>query len=425
MRTLLFVLCIATIGADRIDFLAGNGPLVLKPFLVLAPLIVILEGAAALRRAGAVRVTAEAQWFLVVQTALFYVLLVSVVWSLDTGLAFGRLALIIAEGYLCFLIVLLLANRPDRRSILVNGAAVGIALMLTFDVLQVVRWLNGSWGAWVELGGIVNIEPAMHGVLIPRPSGTALDSNRGGLLLLIYVILLWQFAATSRARSLLLSAGWIAMMVTLSRSTALAAIAACAGWLVWRGARLPRWAVGALAGTGLIVVLGLMLSQSAREIVLAAAEVLAGRVSISEGSSSDHLSLIARGWEVATTDLRSLFTGIGFGNSYIVLQDFFGGNKYANFHSMYITLLVEAGIMALVPLAVLMVYPFHSASVFRPIVLGMIFFNIFYQAHSEAMFWFVLALAWMLPELGGAARAAAESRVRIPRPLRAVAGLAE
>ena len=399
MRGLLFVLCIATIGADRIDLLAGGGPIVLKPFLILAPLIVLLEGAAVMRRGRGIKVSQDDRWFLIAQTALFCVLLVSVAWSFDMRLALGRLTLITVEGYLCFLVVLLLVNRGDRRDILVRAAVAGITMMLVMDGLQIGRWLDGSWGEWLELGGIVDITPAMYGPLIPRPSGLALDANRGGFLILMYIFMLWLLAPRTRSRAMLLTAAWLALLITLSRSTVLAAIVTSAGWLVWRGVRMPRATIGRIAAAGIAIVVTLLLSGAARELALATGEMLAGRVSLEEGSSSDHISLIARGWEVATGDVRTFLLGIGFGNSYLVLQDFFGGTKYANFHSMYITMLVEAGIIALLPMMVLMGYPFARASAVRPIVLGLVFFNIFYQAHAEAFFWFVLALAWMLPDV--------------------------
>lgn len=412
---LVFVALIATIGADRFDLLGGNGPVVLKPFLVLAPLVVVLEGARAIRRGGGPRISQDARWLLVAQTALLSILLVSVAWSLDMSLALGRLALMTVEAYLCFLAVLLLVNRADAREILVRGAVAGLGLMLVMDLLQVGRFLNEGFAGFLELGGVIDLSPTSYGGLIPRPSGVAVDPNRTGFLVLIYIFLLWLLAKPSARRTAVVAVGWVLLLITLSRSAILAAIFTTLGWLVWRGVRMRRTAIVAPAAAGTALVLLLVFSGATREAAMALGEMLAGRVSLSEGSSSDHLSLIARGWEVGTDDLSTLFFGIGFGNSYLVLQDFFGGTKYANFHSMYITFLVEAGMFSLVPVAVLMGYPFVRGSDFRPIVLGLIFFNIFYQAHSEAMFWLVLALAWMVPDAAGLWRHGSASG-RIGRP---------
>lgn len=421
MRPLLFVLWLATIGADRIDLLAGAGPVVLKPFLILSPIIIFIEGVEAIRGGRRVAVPQDARWFFVLQTALLCVLLVSVAWSLHIGLAFGRLALMITEGYLCFLVVLLLVNRPDAREVLVRGALVGMSLMLVMSGLQTASWIGVAVGP-LELGGIVDLSSASYGPLIPRPSGSPLDPNRGGFVFLIYVFLLLLLAPRSRIRSIMVAAGSLGLLLTLSRSALLAAVVTFAGWLVWRGIRIPRAVLGVAGAAGALLVGLLMFSGESRDALLAVGEILAGRVSVREGSSSDHISLIARGWDVGTADLRNLFLGVGFGNSYLILQDFFAGTKYANFHSMYITLLVEAGILALMPVLALMLYPFYRGSAFRPIVLGLIFFNIFYQAHSEAMFWLVLALAWMMPRVGDVGRPAAVRASLAPEQVRQLAG---
>lgn len=400
MRAYLYVLWIATIGADRLDLLAGAGPVVLKPFLMLSPIIIALELADAVRRDRALPMSPDAGWLFVVQSALLCVLLVSVAWSFDTTLALGRLALIVTEAYLCVAAAMLLVSRPDARGILRRGAVLGIVLMLVMDVVQVVRWLELPWFNFLTLGGVLELTPATYGPWLPRPSGVSVDANRGGFLLLLYMYLLWLLAPPSGRRSILVALAWFALLLTLSRSAVLAAIIVSAGWQIRRGFRLTRAAVGVTALVVTCFVGLLLFSGTAREAMLALGEVLAGRVSIREGSSSDHLTLLVRGWEIATSDLRTLLFGIGYGNSYLVLQDFFAGTKYANFHSMYVTLLVEAGVAALVPALALLLYPLLRAGAFWPLVAGLMAFNIFYQAHSEAMFWLVVALAWLYPAAG-------------------------
>ena len=45
MSDLALVLWVALLGADRIDILGGEGPVVLTPFYVLTPIVVWTEGA--------------------------------------------------------------------------------------------------------------------------------------------------------------------------------------------------------------------------------------------------------------------------------------------------------------------------------------------------------------------------------------------
>jgi hypothetical protein len=86
---------------------------------------------------------------------------------------------------------------------------------------------------------------------------------------------------------------------------------------------------------------------------------------------------------------------VGYGNSYLLLQDVFPGNKYGNFHSMYVTLAAEAGAIALLVGLLLVGVPVVIPGPFRPLIAGIAVFNVFYQSLAEPVFWFVLALAWM------------------------------
>ena len=74
----------------------------------------------------------------------------------------------------------------------------------------------------------------------------------------------------------------------------------------------------------------------------------------------------------------------------------FPGNKYGNFHSLYVTVMVESGIFALMSSLVLLGVPLIRGAQLRPMIAGLSVFNVFYQTLSEPLFWFVLALAWLL-----------------------------
>jgi hypothetical protein len=140
---------------------------------------------------------------------------------------------------------------------------------------------------------------------------------------------------------------------------------------------------------------------------LAVLEPLGARVSVGEGSSQMHLALIERGLIVATSSFHNALLGIGYGNGLMVLEDFFPGNRYANFHSYYVTLLAESGIVALALGLWLMVHPFLMRwGPFVPLVAGFMAFNLFYQSTTEPAFWLVLALAWLTAGDRGVGRSA-------------------
>jgi hypothetical protein len=122
---------------------------------------------------------------------------------------------------------------------------------------------------------------------------------------------------------------------------------------------------------------------------------IAGRLSTSEGSAQSHVQLLERGISEATRSVSRAFFGLGYGNSYAVLQDVFPANRYGNFHSLYVTMFAEAGIFALLLTLAAMTGPLVGGGVWRPLIAGTWAFNIFYQTTTEPIFWFVLALAWV------------------------------
>jgi hypothetical protein len=403
----LLVLWIATVGADRIDLLAGHGPLVLKPVLILSPLVLLASIRDHGPRFRTLPWPGDAAWFLLLLTTLLAILLASVTYAVDPGLAVRRWALLAVESYACLLVVLMLANRLDFRRVLLRGAQIGLILVIAFNVIQVIRWFSGSFGAVLEMGGVLDLTPSFYGHILPRPSGSSLDASRGGLLIVMYLFIIAGLAPRSRGRSVLLAAGVVMLIATLSRSAMLAAVVAGGLLAVRTPLRPSRALVGGVSAVAAALLAVLLFVPAARDFGGVVVDVVGGRLSMGEGSSREHFALIARGWEVATGSLRNLLLGIGFGNSFLELQDFYPGTKYANFHSLYVTLLVEAGLFSLVPVIVLLTVPLLRGGGLQPLIAGLVLFNVFYQAHVESAFWFILALAWVAP-------AALDAPARVP-----------
>lgn len=397
MSRALLVLWVATLGADRVDLLRGDGPFVLKPLLVLLAPILIVELLRLARRDRRLHIPPGTPWFFVALTTLICVFLVSLMLAQELGLGLRRLALLGVESYATLLIVLALANRVDWREILVRGAWLGLLLMAVFDLVQISRWAGGHAFGWLELGGVIDLTPATYGPWLPRPSGVAIDPNRGGLLTIIYLFVLTAYREGRRGSGLALLLGIPLLLLTLSRSAMLAAVVLAGVWLLRRRLGATPGGVVVLGMTGAVIAAALILSPALQGVTLEMFSVMGRRASVSEGSSSMHLSLISHGWEVATASVGSAVQGVGFGNSYLVLQEFFPGDKYGNFHSAYVTLLVEAGVVAVAIFLVLLVWPFLRGSSFAPLLAGLLAFNVFYQTHVEAAFWFVVALAWIMP----------------------------
>ncbi|MEJ2632453.1 MAG: hypothetical protein P8015_14795 [Acidihalobacter sp.] len=105
-------------------------------------------------------------------------------------------------------------------------------------------------------------------------------------------------------------------------------------------------------------------------------------------STNIHLSLLSEGIKVSGSSLKNLFLGVGWGTSYYYVSDFFGSNKYGNFHSQYISFLVQSGFLSLVGYCLLMVALVFSRVWYTAIAVGVA--CVFYEFQAEPTFWIIL-----------------------------------
>lgn len=410
MTTFLLVLWIALLGADRVNLLAGLGPFILTPFLILTPLVLALEGTRLGLARGTIRIPPRTVPFLGLAAALLAIVSVSALLGGDPPLSIKRTALLIAHMSGTFLggLVLLNQERPER--ILVRGAYLGLLLGLVFNVGQVYNWVTGNWDSGQEETELLfNLAPRTYGTILPRLSGTSIDQGQGGLLAVFFLFIVYRFAPRSRLRTAMLGLGGIFLVGTLARAAFLAAlVAAFALWLQDRSIRFTRPQVVGAAAVGIALSLVVLTFPPELETALGYLEPLTDRFSTREGSSRVHLALIEHGWFVATSSLHNALLGIGYGNGLSVLQDFFPGNRYANFHSLYVTLLAESGVFALGVGLVLLFTPLVLGGPFAPLLAGFLAFSVFYQANAEPTFWLILALAWLTAGPGRAGAASGD-----------------
>jgi hypothetical protein len=117
---------------------------------------------------------------------------------------------------------------------------------------------------------------------------------------------------------------------------------AAAWWQSARSGRSPIRMGGLVAIAASAAALYWLYARTSGEVDLAS--LLQERADFQAGASGGiHLDLIRRGLDVFGSSPWNFLFGIGVGNSPVVLQDFFPGNPYANFHSLYIAVLVEGG----------------------------------------------------------------------------------
>ncbi|MEO7456617.1 MAG: hypothetical protein ABIY52_10175 [Gemmatimonadaceae bacterium] len=391
----LFVLWIATIAADRIDLTGGAAGFLLTPFLALTPIVAASEILRRTLRRRPMVITRSALAFIFVVLALLAVIGASVYVSTDTTTSASRALLLGAQVLGTTTVVLAVFDRSELRFVMDRGAVAGLLLFALFDLLQIAVLL-GLVPQLVHFGpATADLMPSTYGGIVPRLSGTVVDQNRAGLVLVFYG---WAVAwrRPLRPRRNFLGLIVVLALATLSRSALTTALATITVLALERrlGALTARSLLVACAAI-VAVLATLLISPTLRENAGRSLEPLTQRLSFEEGSSQVHFTLIERGFKTGTESVARVFVGLGYGSGFTVLQDVFPGNRYASFHSLYVTMFAECGVFGLLLILVLVVTPLVRGGPYRALVAGAAVFNLFYQATNDPAFWMILAMAWL------------------------------
>jgi hypothetical protein len=395
---------IGLIGADRIDLLNNRVPFVVKPFLVLPPLVLLLH---LLRVAPSrifqftipppIRRTAP----FVVAASLFLLLtFASIPIGLDPERGLVAFSDLLLMAIFAYYILFRIWDDPEREKLILRSVKFALGAYILFCVGECIAWSLGlrmyiaRSGPWFES----TFAPGSLGDWLPALSGTTYDQNRSGFILVMYLVLLDKFVAKSRQTLVLRCVIGLLVFCTFSRSGILC-------WLAYHLCLPSFWkrlaslrAVLALGAIMVAISVACVVYQ--REILdlMAAweiADAVEYKVSMDPGSSgAGHVLLIQRGFDTWLKSPKTVFTGIGFAAAPKVLEDFFGNDRHGNFHSLYVNTLAEMGLPAFVVLMFLLLYPIFGRKGVLPGIAALMIFNVAYQVHMEPMFWFTLALSW-------------------------------
>jgi O-Antigen ligase len=406
LRKLQYTCLVGSIGlisADRIDLFGGHGPFALTPFLVLAPLVVLigllLTGLRG-RLHLAITPPIRRQVAFLAASSLFLLLsFASIPFGLDAErgiVAFSDLVLVAVLGY-CISVQIL--TEPAQERLIVRSVAFALLVYVIFCAGECIAWNHGLAMdqkplSWMES----TFAPQRFGLWAPRLSGTTVDPNRSGFVLTMYLALLDRFVAKSRFTLVLRFAIALLVLLTLSRSAMLCWLAyylfSNTFWTRLASRRVVVWLAASAIVSSLVCVV------YEKEIIgLAEAweisDAVSTRMSMDKGSTGEiHTMLIRRGFETWSTSTQTIITGIGFAAAPKVLRDFFGDDKYGNFHCLYVTVLAELGLAAFVVLMFLLCYPIVDRKGTLSCMVAIMIFNLSYQSHMEPVFWVVLALLW-------------------------------
>jgi O-antigen ligase len=395
---------IGLIGADRVDLFAGRGPFTLTPFLVLAPLVLLI-GILRTSPGGMFRLSItppiRRQEPFVIASGLFLALsFASASIGLDperSMVAFVDLFLVAVLGYFISLQIL---KEPDQEKLIVTSIAFGLIVYSVFCVAEFIAWSHGvvitaqREGSWLEW----TFGPGTLGPWAPTLSGTNYDSNRSGFVLTMYLALVDRFAPKSCYAPFFRIAIPLLIGLSLSRSGTLCWLAYyLSSRSFWRRLAsrrvLVRIAAVAIVGSLVFAVYQEQIIELAQAWEIA--DAVSAKMSMDPGSSGEsHILLIERGLKTWLTSTKTVMTGIGYAAAPKVLEDFFGNDKRGNFHNLYVTTLAEMGLPAFLVLLFLLIYPIFGRNGVVPCIAAILVFNVSYQTETEPMLWLMLALLW-------------------------------
>ena len=389
----LIALWIATLGADRFDLLGGAVPFALLPFHLLTAAVVATEWRRRLRLGNIGGLTREQGMYGALVLGLIALAAASVLRSADIGLSTNRVFLLAGTAVGTTLAIWGMSDREDLLPILARGAQLGLVLAVILDVVQLLSFAR-IVPEYVQVGP-ANIMLASHAYgIIPRLTALSADMNGSGGTLLMQTVLIALAGPQVRYRRGWIVLGAVLLLVTLSRSSLLAALPVLLLFpRVYQAGRAARLA---LAAGALLVAAGsaALFSEDLRATTGRALEPLAGRFDPNEGSAQTHAHLLFRGLAEATADVPRTLLGLGYGTSHRVLTDLFPGTKYGNFHTLYLQLWVESGVFPLLVFLVLLALSWRRAGALRGVILGFVIYNVFYQGLAQPVLWLALALVW-------------------------------
>lgn len=382
-------------SADRIDLAGGNGAFILTPFLAITPLVLLAESVRRFRTSSPVWLNRGTLLYLAIACAYLVLSVGSVLVAPDVTIGTSRVFLLIVNVGGTLAVAALCFDRKNLERILARGALVWLVLCVAFDVAEVLYWI-GRLDESIYLGP-VQLRFGDFQTLgpLPRLTGVVGDANHTGFIVLCNMVLIARGEPRAWLRRSGLALAVLLLLATFSRSAMLGAIAALIVAAIDARRASPRLLIIAPIAAGVVAALALASPRTFDTVMTAVSSPVSSRLSASEGSAQAHLTLLERGLNEATASPERVLIGMGYGNSHMALQDFFPGNKYGSFHSMYIATFAESGAFALLLFLVLSGVPVIMSRPWRAVIAGSVAFNIFYQTNTDPVFWFVLALAWM------------------------------
>ena len=390
---LLILLLIIFAGADRINFGVNlTDSFKLTPFLLLSIIYLPFTLTFFIKRIK-LNWLVENQFFLSSFTLFLCLVIMSAVFSPAVIMSSKRMVLL----FIIIIIIIIILSEYDASQInnfLIYSSIAGSILFLIFNGLLLTTWLRIIQ---IDLAQI-DLIPDTIAYYIPRLGGFSGDVNRGGFVLSFYTYILWVNRKKLRFSSFLLCINLLMLFLTLSRSTYLLLFILFFSYaLLFQRHLFNIQFMSYLLIPLIVLIFGLI--QMDNVGIIEIEPVIEERLTITneKGTSANiHFDLIAKGTKLILSNMKYFFVGIGHGASYLLTSGYYwSGTKYGNFHSQYLSIFIENGVFAFLSfLFFTLIYPIYHGknNIYLPLLIALIFFNIFYQLTNEPTYWLVILL---------------------------------
>lgn len=341
------------------------------------------------------------------KSILLYVLLLlgytslTLVWGFYDLLQLKRLILFLISLFSSLCFIILFDSNNSKKKVLLNFIKYSVFIYILFCLVQIYYFIEGKFILIMQregkdfLWGFINPYPVTIGPYFPRLTGGFIDPNLAGYALTI-LYFFSEFLNKRKYQVVLI----ILLILTISRSAIVGFLVSYTIYkllliLVYKKITLNlEGVIFRFLKYFLFMVLIIFVLFKFEQTLKVIIDIRFGS-DLASGSGKTHIALI----EYAIQELKGLhlFFGYGFNSSFLFAQRFFSGNKYANFHSEYITFLFDEGIIGLIIYLVIYVYIFFL--VFRKeflskkdlvlisSFLSISLFNIFYQQFIFNYYW--------------------------------------
>ena len=320
--------------------------------------------------------------------------IISIFFSIDIYMSVKRFFLL---SYLILSSAIILSYSSDinkLKRILIISSFAGSILFYFFNLVLLINWFSN-----IEItSSFINFIPDQIAYFIPRLGGYSMDSNRGNVVLFFFTLILFFFKSKTKYTKTIVIINICLLFLSFSRTLYLMAFMVILLQL-FISEKEQRNNMLMFSFYGIVffsIILYFMNINEYIDLSLALEERL-NVFEVSRFSSAGiHFKLIKEGFYTAFSDLKILLFGSGFGTSYLLIKGYYwSGIKYGNYHSLYITSLVECGFINLISILVisfiLPLFMNYKNHIFT-FLFGLLFFNIFYQLIMEPLFWFSILL---------------------------------